>query len=137
MWIGPRFLQARHPRLVDYNGELMLKLPDHYEASEDKDEIERICKQVEKSIILWAYENKTKSTDPFLQDILHIYQGLIRGETVDFAANTSDRDIIPFRQWLSWIAEYVWSVVQEDVVHYSRIIIAGIGTRSVPIHHAQ
>jgi hypothetical protein len=38
-WIGPLFLQARHPRLVDYNGELMLKLPQNYNALEDEEKM--------------------------------------------------------------------------------------------------
>lgn len=107
-WVGPLFLQARHPRLVDYNGELMLELPEHYETVKDGDEKERIRTQVEKSIILWAYENDTKSTNPILQDILHIYQGRTRRETVNFASNTWDKDIIPFRQCLIRIARYVY-----------------------------
>jgi hypothetical protein len=108
-WIGPLFLQARHTRLVDYNGELMLKLPEHYETVEHEDEKERIRTQVAKSIILWAYENETKRINPILQDILHIYQGRTRRETVDFASNTWDGDIIPFRQCLIRIARYVCS----------------------------
>lgn len=29
MWAGPLFLQARHPRLVEYEGEMALKLPNN------------------------------------------------------------------------------------------------------------
>jgi hypothetical protein len=30
VWAGPLFLQFRHPKLVDYNGEVLLKLPENY-----------------------------------------------------------------------------------------------------------
>jgi hypothetical protein len=107
-WVGPLFLQARHPRLVDYNGELMLKLPESYDALEDEDERKRIQTQVEKSIILWTYEMETKNTNPILYDILHLNQGRARRDTVDFSANTWDGDIIPFRQCLIRIARCGW-----------------------------
>jgi hypothetical protein len=53
-WIGPLFLQARHPRFVDYNGEFMLMLPENYAAFEDEDEKLRVRTQIEKSIVLWT-----------------------------------------------------------------------------------
>lgn len=107
IWVGPLFLQARHPRLVDYNGELMLKLPERYHALEDEDEKARVRTQVEKSMVLWTYESETKNTNPILHDILHMRQGRTRRDTVDFSANTWDGDIIPFRQCLIRIARYV------------------------------
>ena len=65
VWAGPLFLQARCPRLVDYKGEIMLKLPETYRALDDGDEKTRIRTQVEKSIIIWSY--KTNS-DGLLRD---------------------------------------------------------------------
>lgn len=52
VWVGPLFLQARHPKLVDYNGEVLLKLPSNYESIEDEEEKSRVKTQVERSIIL-------------------------------------------------------------------------------------
>jgi hypothetical protein len=46
-WIGPFFLQARRPRLVDHHGEMTLTLPDHYETIEDPDEKARVADHVE------------------------------------------------------------------------------------------
>jgi hypothetical protein len=43
-WAGPLFLQFRHPKLVDYNGEVRLKLPENYESLEEGDEKARIRK---------------------------------------------------------------------------------------------
>ncbi|KAF2235720.1 hypothetical protein EV356DRAFT_522818 [Viridothelium virens] len=113
-WAGPLFLQARHPRLIDYNGEVMLKLPENYTALEDEDEKMRVRTQVEKSIVLWTYETETKMANPILYDILHIYQGRTRRDTVEFSANTWDGDIIPFRQCLIRIARH-WNEINKEV----------------------
>ncbi|KAH9217470.1 kinase-like domain-containing protein [Leptodontidium sp. 2 PMI_412] len=113
-WVGPLFLQARHPRLVDYNGELMVRLPESYDALEDGDEKNRIRIQVEKSIVLWTYETETKNTNSILYDILHINQGRTRRDTVDFSDNTWDGDIIPFRQCLIRIARH-WNEINTEI----------------------
>ncbi|KAF1840944.1 uncharacterized protein K460DRAFT_347404 [Cucurbitaria berberidis CBS 394.84] len=113
-WVGPLFLQARHSRLVHYNGELMTKLPESYNALEDEDEKLRVRIQVEKSIVLWTYETETKKMNPILHDIPHIIQGRTRRDTVDFSANTWDEDIIPFRQCLIRIARH-WNEFSTDI----------------------
>jgi len=99
-WAGPLFLQFRHPKLVDYNGKFLLKLPETYETMEDADEKATLSRQVEKSIVLYIYEKDTSRKNPLLSEILHLKQGRNRRETVQFAMNTWDRDIIPFRQCL-------------------------------------
>lgn len=115
-WAGPLFLQFRNPKLVHYNGEVLLKLPEDYESLEQGDEKTRTRKQVEKSIILYTYETETDKNNPLLSEILRIHHGLTRRETVKFASNTWDGDIIPFRQCLIRIERlvspsfyYVWN----------------------------
>ncbi|TVY81629.1 Altered inheritance of mitochondria protein, partial [Lachnellula suecica] len=98
-WAGPLFLQFRHPKLVDYNGKVLLKLPQNYESLKG-DEKARTRKQVEKSIVLYNYETETDTKNPLLGEILRMHHGRPRRETVQFAANTWDGDIIPFRQCL-------------------------------------
>ncbi|KAL2076086.1 hypothetical protein VTL71DRAFT_1029 [Oculimacula yallundae] len=99
IWAGPLFLQFRHPKLVDYNGEMLLKLPEVYESLEG-DEKARTAEQVEKSLVLYFYESNTTKMNPVLGELLLMHQGRARRDTVNFAANTWDRDIIPFRQCL-------------------------------------
>ncbi|KAL3420292.1 hypothetical protein PVAG01_08791 [Phlyctema vagabunda] len=99
-WAGPLFLQFRHPKLVDYNGEVLLKLPETYESLDEGDEKARIRRQVEKSIVLYTYETQTDQENLLLSDILRIKHGRTRREVVNFAANTWEGDIIPFRQCL-------------------------------------
>ena len=35
VWVGPLFLQARHPRLVNYQGEMVLKLSENFRSLGD------------------------------------------------------------------------------------------------------
>lgn len=106
-WVGPLFFQARQPRLVNYSGELMMKLPESYDALEDESEKRRLRSQVEKSNLLWKYETESKEKNPILHDRSQIKQSLTRRDAVDFAVNTWDEDIIPFRECLIRIARYV------------------------------
>jgi len=98
---------------VDYNGEVLLRLPENYERLEEGDEKARIRKQVEKSIVLYTYETETEKTNPFLSEILRIHHGRTRRVTVEFAANTWDGDIIPFRQCLIRIERFVYSSLEK------------------------
>ncbi|GAB7355411.1 hypothetical protein MBLNU459_g5928t1 [Dothideomycetes sp. NU459] len=106
VWAGPLFLQARHPKLVDYNGDVTTEFPEDYEDLTDPEEKSRIRKQVEKSIVLWTYESETRDINPDLHDILHIPHGRTRRQTVDYSANTWDGDIMPFRQCLIRVARH-------------------------------
>ncbi|KAI9699844.1 MAG: Phosphotransferase enzyme [Bogoriella megaspora] len=112
-WLGPLFLQAQHPRLVDYDGKVMLRLPENYETLQ-VDEKARVRTQVERSIILWAYETESRKANPIVHDILHLCQGRTRRDTVAFSANTWDKDIIPFRQCLIRVARH-WSEINSEI----------------------
>jgi hypothetical protein len=105
---GSGLCSCRHdnPRLIDYNGELMLKLPQNYNTLEDEEKM-RVRTQVGKSLVLWTYETETKNKNSVLHDMLQISQVRTRRDTVDVSANTWDGDIVPFRQCLIRIARYV------------------------------
>lgn len=107
-WAGPLFLQFRHPKVVDYNGKVLLKLPENYETLEG-DEKARTRRQVEKSIVLYTYETETETKNALISEILRMHRGRPRRETVQFAANTWDGDIIPFRQCLIRLERFVHS----------------------------
>lgn len=78
----------------------MLKLPQHYDTLVDKEEKARIRTQVEKSLVLWVYESETKTSNPALHELFHLPQWRTRRHAVEFASNTWEGDIIPFRQCL-------------------------------------
>jgi hypothetical protein len=109
-WAGPLFLEFRHPKLVDYNGEVLLKLPEHYESLEEGDEKASTRRQVEKSIVLYTYETETKENNPLLSEVLYIHYGRTKRETVQFSVNSWDGDILPFRQCLIRIERFVHSL---------------------------
>lgn len=100
------FLQAREPGLVRYDGPVVLELPDHYKDA-DATEKEQMRTQVEKSLVLWAYETETEDINPDVHEIFHIPHGRTRREIVDFAADTWNGDVIPFRQCLIRLARHV------------------------------
>lgn len=54
----------------------------------DEDERALIRAQVEKSIVLWAYETNTKRTDPVLHEIFGLANARTRKEMVIFSTNT-------------------------------------------------
>ncbi|KKY20022.1 putative phosphotransferase enzyme family protein [Phaeomoniella chlamydospora] len=99
-WVGPLFLQARHPGLVRYSGEIKLQLPEYYRSLEDQEEKKQIAMQVEKSILLQIYESSTSEENPDLKGVLQIPHGPTRRQTVQYSSNTWDGDILPFRECL-------------------------------------
>ena len=98
-WIWPLILQARTPRLIDYHGEIKLKLPENLKAL-DKDERSRVRDQVSKSIQLYLYERKTAKDNPLLNRALRQSFGKLLCQLVDFAGNSWDDDILRIRECL-------------------------------------
>jgi hypothetical protein len=105
-WAGPLSLQFQYPKLVSYNGPTMLRLPENFKSLED-DEKARIRKQVERSLVLYVYKTETAKVNPLLDELLQIPHRVTRKHTVEFAANTWDEDIIPFRQCLIRLERFV------------------------------
>lgn len=104
--VGPLFLQYRYPKLVDYNGEVLLKLPEDYKDMEKRDQ-DRITDQVERSLVQYLYETETKTQNPLLVEINDTPQGRTRRQTIEFGEDTWDRDILPFRQCLIRLERFV------------------------------
>ncbi|KKK20511.1 phosphotransferase family protein, partial [Aspergillus rambellii] len=87
-WAAPLILQARHPRLVDYHGEIILKAPPSFKDLEPAEKA-RIAKQV-----------------PLLDKVLHFDHGRTRCEPIQFVGDTWDNDILPLRESLIRIEKY-------------------------------
>lgn len=86
-WVGPLFLQYRYPKLVDYAGDVMLRLPEDYKDME-KSEKDRVSDQAERSLVQFLYETETKKQNPLLVKVNDIPQGTTRRRTVEFAEDT-------------------------------------------------
>ena len=67
-WAGPLFLQYRYPKLVNFTGEVMLRLPKEYKDIEE-DKKQRVANQVERSLVQYLYETETKKQNPLLVGI--------------------------------------------------------------------
>lgn len=99
IWAAPLVLRARHPRLVDYNGDIILKHPDNFKEL-DAEEKEQVNEQVAKSIILYLYEKQTAREVPLLHRVLQLRYGKIRCDPIQFVGDTWDDDILPLRESL-------------------------------------
>jgi hypothetical protein len=102
----PLFLQYRYPKLVNYTGDVMLRLPENYKTME-KIKQDQVAKQVEKSLVQYLYELETKKQNPLLVEVNDIPHGTTRRQTVDFAEDTWEGDILPFRQCLIRLERFV------------------------------
>jgi len=102
---GPLFLQYRYPKLVDYNGKVMLRLPENYKDME-KDEKDRVAEQVERSLVQYLYEIETQKQNMLLVDMNNIPHRVTRKQTIEFGEDTWDGDILPFRQCLIRIERF-------------------------------
>ena len=99
MWAGPLFIQARHPRLVNHQGEIVLKLPKNFRDLGD-DEKARVKGRVANSIVLHLYELNTAKYNPRLNKVFRSRHGRTRWEPISFAGDTWDGDILPLRESL-------------------------------------
>jgi hypothetical protein len=77
----------------------MLRLPENYKDME-KSEKDRVADQVERSLVQYIYETETKKLNPLLVVMNNIPQGTTRRQTIEFAEDTWEGDILPFRQCL-------------------------------------
>ncbi|KAE8155153.1 phosphotransferase family protein [Aspergillus avenaceus] len=99
IWTAPLLLRARHPRLVDYDGDIILKAPANFKDL-DPNKKARIKGQMSSSIILYLYERQITKEVPLLSKALHFPYGKMRCDPVLFAGDTWDDDIIPLRESL-------------------------------------
>lgn len=97
-WIGPLFMQERRPQLIEYCGETILRLPDHYEAMEVKEEKAKLTDKVERSILHWYYGRETQRKNTTLQELFDLPLARTRRETVLFASEVWDGETIPLRE---------------------------------------
>ena len=98
-WMGPLFIQARQPRLLDRSGELLLKLPENFKELE-VDEQNRLNEQVSTSILLHVYETHTAMQNPRLSRLYRFRHGNTLTQPILFAGNTWQDDILPLRESL-------------------------------------
>ncbi|PWY78015.1 phosphotransferase family protein [Aspergillus sclerotioniger CBS 115572] len=110
---APLFLQGRHPRFVNYNGEVRLKLPEDFDQL-DQDAQAEVKDQVAKSTLIYLYEKYTAKTNPLLDRVLRYPNGKTLAQPTHYVANTWDEEIIPFRETLIRL-QRDWDSLNHDV----------------------
>lgn len=98
-WAAPLLLKALHSRLVDYDGEMILKPPANYKELDPEKKAD-LKKQMANSILLHLYELGTAKRNPRLNKVLRFELGRIRCYPMMFASDTWEDDIIPLRESL-------------------------------------
>ncbi|SMQ51974.1 unnamed protein product [Zymoseptoria tritici ST99CH_1A5] len=106
VWIGPFFMGERRPQLIEYHGDIILRLPDSYEAMEDKDEKAKLADKVERSILYWYYSRETREKNSTLQKLYDLPLARKRRELVLFASEVWDGETIPLRECLYHIQRH-------------------------------
>ncbi|PYH81656.1 phosphotransferase family protein [Aspergillus uvarum CBS 121591] len=99
LWAAPLILQARHPRLVDYSGKVILKAPEDFHQL-DPAEKTRIRGSMGRSILLYLYEKQIAKELPLLDKVLRWDHGRTRCEPILFVGDTWDDDPLPLRESL-------------------------------------
>lgn len=99
IWIGPLLLQARTPRLVDYHGEIQLRLPEGYDKLVGE-EREKVADRVERSLQMYFYEDETAKVNPLLNRVFRQPYGKTLSHLVAFAGSLWDGDIVRLRDTL-------------------------------------
>ncbi|KAB8257898.1 kinase-like domain-containing protein [Aspergillus pseudonomiae] len=99
LWAAPLILQARHARLVDYNGEVILKAPANFKDL-DPAEKTRIRGLMSSSILLYLYEKQIAKEIPLLNKVLRFDHRRIRCDPILFVGDTWDDELIPLRESL-------------------------------------
>lgn len=98
-WAGPLFLEGRHPHFLDYNGDMMLELPENFKQL-DKDTQTAVKDQVTKSILSYLYEKYTAERSPILSRVFQYPNGRTVTDPIRFVGNTWEGEILPLRESL-------------------------------------
>ncbi|RMY96794.1 hypothetical protein D0864_05048 [Hortaea werneckii] len=120
-WIAPLFMQERRPQLLEYDGEMMLRLPDYFETIENKAEKVKVQAQVERSILSWYYHRVVRERLPALQELFDLPLARMRRETVLFASDIWEGENVPLRECLYQLQRQ-WDKLNTNIacpIHFS------------------
>ncbi|KAL3412570.1 hypothetical protein V8F44DRAFT_650908 [Aspergillus fumigatus] len=114
IWAAPLLLRARHPHLINYQGDIILKPLANFNNL-DTEEKKIIREKMSKSIVIYLYEKQIAKEVPLLNRVLHLNHSQTRCDPIQFIGDTWDDDIIPLRDGLTTHEEESegWNDVQE------------------------
>lgn len=96
---GPLFLEGRHPHFLNYNGDLILELPENFKQLDENTQ-SAVKGKVTDSILLYLYEKYTAERNPILSKVFQYPNGKTLTDPICFVGNTWDGDILPLRESL-------------------------------------
>ncbi|RAK79536.1 phosphotransferase family protein [Aspergillus fijiensis CBS 313.89] len=94
---GPLFLEGRRPHFLDYNGDLILELPEDFKQL-DANAQSAVKGTVTNSILLYLYEKYRTERNPLLSRVFQYPSGKTLTDPIRFVRNTWDGDITPLRE---------------------------------------
>ncbi|KKK25535.1 hypothetical protein AOCH_001085 [Aspergillus ochraceoroseus] len=112
LWAAPLILQARHPRLIDYTGEVILQAPANFKNLDPAEKI-RIRGLMSSSILLYLYEKQIAKEIPLLDQVLRFEHGRTRCDPISFVGDTWDDELLPLRESLIRL-ERCWNEIGFD-----------------------
>lgn len=98
-WVTPLFIGPNPPSVLDYGVEMMMKLPDNYEES-DQATKEQLRYQVSQSILIHSYESRTASENPLMYKMMRHPQGKTLKHLEAFAGATWENLLFPLKECL-------------------------------------
>lgn len=89
-----------------HEGEMLLKNPGNFKDL-NGDDVARVKRQMAKSIVLHLYRSCKAKENARLMKALNLTHGELRKQTVAFAGDNWDADILKLRQCLFRVERYV------------------------------
>ncbi|RAH59119.1 hypothetical protein BO85DRAFT_261190 [Aspergillus piperis CBS 112811] len=106
-------LQGRPPKLVHYDGEIILRNPENFDDL-DAQEKSRIRECIGKSMLFYIHQLRIKNMCPILLEVFGYPYGETRTDPISIMGNTWDNDIIRLRGGLIMLERY-WESMGFDI----------------------
>ncbi|KAF2728298.1 hypothetical protein EJ04DRAFT_546854 [Polyplosphaeria fusca] len=85
--IGPIFISANPPKVLDYSIDLLMELPDNYKQLEE-DRKAKLRRQVSQLILIEAYETRSASQNPLMYRLMRYPNSKTLKELVAFVSGS-------------------------------------------------
>lgn len=105
-WLGPVFITANPPKVLDYNVEMLMKLPVGFKQL-DEETKDKLRHQVSQSILIHAYETRTAHVNPIMYLMMRHLDSKTLKEIVAFTSGTWEHGYLPLRDCLIRIQRFV------------------------------
>ncbi|RAL14787.1 aminoglycoside phosphotransferase family protein [Aspergillus homomorphus CBS 101889] len=105
LWAAPRWLHGRPPKLIRYQGEMILRLPENFQEL-DAEEKKKVRRTISKSVVQYVYQTEVEKEIPVLYEVFVTDYGRLRCNPVFFVVDTWSNEIVCLRESLLQIVKY-------------------------------